>query len=138
MAHRPRQYAVQKPKGSQWETLALTEDLRKGRAEFEDAVRHFGRGYVRLVQVDFDGNGPLADYDWHVIELHDPFKGPGTPRRAGNVVSLDSARAKARKKGGARPPDGGDSQAPVPYLTYVAALLFGAAAVVVWALLYRF
>ncbi|MFC7334007.1 hypothetical protein [Rhodocista pekingensis] len=75
-----RKFAVQKPKGKKWETLALVDGLEQGRAEFRQAVAQHGGGYVRLIQVDFKTEDVLSDYDWHLIELHDPFKGKGPTR----------------------------------------------------------
>lgn len=75
-----RKFAVQKPKGRKWETLALVDGLEQGRAEFRQAVAQHGGGYVRLIQVDFKTEDVLSDYDWHLIDLHDPFKGKGPTR----------------------------------------------------------
>lgn len=147
-----RKFAVQKPKpglkqgarpggskagASQWETIALVDTLDQGQAEFADAVRINPGNFVRLIQVDFVGSTALADYDWHLIELHDPLKGR---RRGpdGNVVSL-AARRKAKKKptAGNGTSNGafsgwGDEPAPRDRRTLIAFLLFAAAAVAVW------
>jgi hypothetical protein len=137
-----RKFAVQKPKPglkpgapkgtSQWETIVLVDTLDQGRSEFADAVRIHPTTFVRLIQVDFMGSGALANYDWHLIELHDPLK--GRRRGGGNVVSLAAARKKAGKQGtgsgnGAWDPDA----APAGNrLTLIAILIFAAAAVGVW------
>jgi hypothetical protein len=134
-----RKFAVQKPKpglkpgapkgSSQWETIALVDTLDQGRAEFADAVRVFPRTFVRLIQVDFVGSGALANYDWHLIELHDPLK--GVRRQGGpNVVSLAAVRAKARRRQSA-------SSDPAQSVgggrgTLFAVLIFLAVAVGVW------
>lgn len=140
-----RKFAVQKPKPglkpgtakstSQWETIALVDTLDQGQAEFADAVRIHPANFVRLIQVDFVGSTALADYDWHLIELHDPLKG----RRRGeaDVVSL-AARRKAKKKPGSGNSSTGaftgwgDEPAPRDRRTLIAFLLFAAVAVAVW------
>lgn len=147
-----RKFAVQKPKpglkqgarpggskagASQWETIALVDTLDQGQAEFADAVRIHPTTFVRLIQVDFVGTTALADYDWHLIELHDPLK---ARRRGadGTVVSL-AARRKAKQKKQA-PGNGsngafsgwGDEPAPRDRRTLIAFLLFAATAVAVW------
>lgn len=143
-----RKFAVQKPKpglkpgapkgASQWETLALVDTLAQGQAEFADAVRIHPTTFVRLIQVDFVGTTALADYDWHLIELHDPLKGR---RRGpdGNVVSLAAARKRAKQqRAGASGANGAfngwgeDRPAPRDRRTLIAFLLFAALAVAVW------
>lgn len=131
-------FAVQKPKGSKWETLALVDDPKTGRREFHDAVGRFGSGYVRLIQVEFRSPDALSDYDWRLIDLHDPFQGKG-PRPNLRVISSSTSKA-ARKTLRAPPrpvgrpvrPVQADEKVPVPVTTYIAAFLFGALALVIW------
>lgn len=136
-----RKYAVQRPKGAKWETLSLVDDLGRGKQEFKNAVGLHGSGPVRLIQVDFVSDEALADFDWRLIELHDPRKGD----RPKPTVVAGSERS--RPKGGpgrsstARHGRGRgtsvDEKVPVPLKTYVLAFLFGAVSLGVWALLYR-
>jgi len=153
-----RKYAVQKPKGSKWETLSLVDTLAEGKSQFRIAIDQFGQGYVRLIQVDFLSDEALADFDWRLIELHDPFKGNGPPKP---TLVASSARTRVHPPrmqmrgthmatpGGRNPPIGGggsggygpvpgrrpgDDKASVSYTTLLAVFLFGAAVVVVWAL----
>ncbi|ACI99919.1 hypothetical protein [Rhodospirillum centenum] len=108
-----RKFAVQKPKGRKWETLALVDGLEQGRAEFRQAVAQHGGGYVRLIQVDFKTEDVLSDYDWHLIDLHDPFKGKGPTRptlvagkerRQPDPESAAAAAARPARPGPARDP----------------------------------
>ncbi len=136
-----RKYAVQRPKGAKWETLSLVDDLGQGKQEFKNAVTLHGAGPVRLIQVDFVNDEALADFDWRLIELHDPRKGdrPKPTVVAGSERSRPKShptRAGAHKRGGGRGP-GVNDKVPVPLKTYVLAFLFGAVSLGVWALLYR-
>lgn len=143
MSALPRKYAVQKPKGSKWETLALVDDPGTAREEFRDAIGRHGTGYVRLIQVDFKSEDALSDYDWRLIELHDPFGGKG-PRPNLKVVAgnelMEKPKAAARpaaapSTGPARPgtPPRPGEKVPVPIPTYVVAFLFGAVSLILWA-----
>jgi hypothetical protein len=140
LANGSRKYAVQKPKGAKWETLSLVDNLRQGQAEFRTAVELHGKAPVRLIQVDFTSDEALADFDWHLIELHDPNKGT-RPRptvvagreRAEKPRNPTQAGPRQPRKGGAAP-----EKVPVPYKTYIAAFLFGAVAIIVWALTFKF
>lgn len=140
-----RKYAIQKPKGKSWETLSLVDESALARRDFKAAVASYGRGYVRLIQIDFKSADALSDYDWQLVELHDPFQGKGPPKPkviAGRerTASTPSAGRSATGRQG-RPQSGkktqNDEQVPLPYPTYVAALLFGALAVAVWLIWFR-
>ena len=111
-----RKYAVQKPKGKKWETLALLDDLDHGRSEFRTAVATHGSGYVRLIQIDFQSVDALSDYDWHLIEMHDPNGGKGgRPKptviagteRGSTARRGDPQPRKGKAGGGGRGPNGG-------------------------------
>lgn len=155
----PRKYAVQKPKGSKWETLALVDDLADGQQQFQVAVSEHGAKPIRLIQVDFRSDEALADFDWRLIELHDPNKGKGGRPKPTVIAGSERAAppAQARKPAGrpgqrpaapptprqpTRPgsslrpkPDG--EKIPIPMTTYAAAFLFGALALVLWALWFK-
>jgi len=146
---RRRSYAVQKPKGRHWETLALVDSLVIGRQEFKEAIRVHGTGYVRLIQVDFQGEDALSNYDWRLVELHDPFKGKAPPRPTVIAASERPTPAKARARtgsgtGGMLPsgtPGAGrraGEKVPVPFPTYLAALMIGALGVTLWTLWFGF
>ncbi len=137
-----RKYAIQRPKGAKWETLSLVDDLGQGKIEFRNAVNLHGAGPVRLIQVDFVSDEALADFDWRLIELHDPRKGD----RPKPTVVAGSERAKPKpqpakgKPGGpskGRGPAGQDEKVPVPVKTYMLAFLFGVVSLAAWALFYR-
>jgi hypothetical protein len=140
-----RKYAVQKPKGAKWETLSLVDDIRQGQAEFRTAVEQHGKAPVRLIQVDFTEDEALADFDWHLIELHDPNKGarPRPTVVAGRERAQKSQ--KAGRKPATNPPQPGHpkgkakpgEKVPVPYKSYIAAFLFGVVAIIVWAISFK-
>lgn len=132
-----RKYAVQRPKGAKWETLSLVDSLSEGKQEFRNAIGLHGAGPVRLIQVDFVSDEALADFDWRLIELHDPRKGdrPKPTVVAGSERARPKPKPKAKPSG--RPGPGPEEKVPVPVKTYVIAFLFGAVALGVWALFYR-
>ncbi|OYQ34110.1 hypothetical protein CHU95_11635 [Niveispirillum lacus] len=133
-----RKYAVQRPKGAKWETLSLVDDLGQGKQEFRNAVGLHGAGPVRLIQVDFVSDEALADFDWRLIELHDPRKGdrPKPTVVAGSERAKPKASAKAKAATGKAGP-APDEKVPVPVKTYVIAFLFGAVSLGLWAVFYR-
>lgn len=133
-----RKYAVQRPKGAKWETLSLVESLNEGKQEFRNAVGLHGAGPVRLIQVDFVSDEALADFDWRLIELHDPRKGD----RPKPTAVAGSERAKPKPSAKSKPTQGKahagqDEKVPIPVKTYVIAFLFGALSLGIWALFYR-
>lgn len=131
-----RKYAVQRPKGAKWETLSLVDDLGHGKQEFRNAISLHGTGPVRLIQVDFVNDEALADFDWRLIELHDPRKGERPKPTL--VAGSERAQPKAPPKGKARPrAGGGPEKVPVPVKSYVIAFVFGAVSLAIWALFYR-
>ncbi|MFV3073666.1 hypothetical protein [Niveispirillum fermenti] len=140
MSDNKRKYAVQRPKGSKWETLSLVDSLGQGQQEFRSAVSLHGTGPVRLIQVDFVSDEALADFDWRLIELHDPRKGD-RPKPTVVAGSERTAKPPARNKAGSAVKgskgNAPDEKVPVPVKTYVIAFMFGAAALLIWALFYR-
>lgn len=133
-----RKYAIQRPKGSKWETLSLVDDLGHGKSEFRNAVNLHGAGPVRLIQVDFVSDEALADFDWRLIELHDPRKG----NRPKPTLVAGSERSKPKQSAARSKPSGIKGNAskenvPVPVKTYVLIFLFGFASLAIWALFYR-
>lgn len=127
----PRKYAVQKPKGAKWETLSLVDDLGTAKQEFRHAVESHGRQPVRLIQVDFTRDEALADFDWRLIELHDPTKG-ARPR-----PTVIAGRERVAKKAGKPAAVSPEEKVPIPIRTYIAAFLFGVLALIAWALMFK-
>lgn len=144
MSEGQRKYAVQRPKGAKWETLSLVEDLAQGKREFQNAIALHGANPVRLIQVDFVSDEALADFDWRLIELHDPRKGdrPKPTLIAGSERATPKPAKKVKANGqtgggsktGRRSGVDGDEKVPVPVKTYVIAFVFGALALAIWAL----
>lgn len=139
-----RQFAVQKPKGKAWETLSLVDDLRSGKAEFKLAVQLHGRAPIRLIQIDYTSDEALSDFDWHLIELHDPNKGdrPRPTLIAGKerATPKETKPASSGKSKGtrARPgSSGAEEKVALPVRTYIVAFLFGALTILVWALTFK-
>ncbi|MBP7338561.1 hypothetical protein [Niveispirillum sp.] len=130
-----RKYAVQRPKGAKWETLSLVDNLNEGKQEFRNAIGLHGAGPVRLIQVDFVSNEALADFDWRLIELHDPRKGDRPKPTL--VAGSERAKPKTPPKAKTAPGRAQDEKVPVPVKTYVIAFLFGAISLGVWAIFYR-
>ena len=139
-----RQFAVQKPKGKAWETLSLVDDLRSGKVEFKLAVQLHGRAPIRLIQIDYTNDEALSDFDWHLIELHDPNKGD-RPRPT-LIAGKERAAPKSGKEEGARKTrgqrtnpgsSGQEEKLAVPVRTYIVAFLFGAMVILMWALTFK-
>lgn len=128
----PRKYAVQKPAGGRWETLALVDLPADGHAEFRAAVARHGSGYVRLIQVDFKREDALSDYDWRMIKLHDPFNGRGPAPPAVQPGAKPPLRSPARSAGTRRA-----EKVPIPVRTYILAFITGALALIVWGVWFR-
>ena len=143
MSAQPQKYAVQRPKGTKWETLALVDDAALARREYAEAIGRYGhRTFVRLIQVQFKSGDLLADYDWRLIELHDPMNRKDRPnlkvvssnQRAGTKWQPGSKDQNLWQSGRQRRPG---EKVPVPFPTYVAAFLFGALSILIWGIWFR-
>lgn len=134
MSAQPVQYAVQRPKGTKWETLALVDDAALAQREYRAAVSRMGHlTFVRLIQVQFKTSDVLADYDWRLIELHDPLNRKDRPnlkpvaasRRGGTKWQPGAKDNPIRRR---RPGE----RVPIPLRMYVLAFILGGLLVTVW------
>ena len=117
----------------------MVDDLGQGKSEFRNAVNLHGAGPVRLIQVDFISDEALADFDWRLIELHDPRKG-GRPKPtlvAGSERAKPKPAAPKGKAGKESRTKGEKGDVHVTVKTYVLIFLFGFVSLAIWALFYR-
>jgi hypothetical protein len=97
----PTRFAIQKARGRGWKTLEVGEELPHARARFALTVKVNPRGCFRLIRLDQRSGVPeLMEFDWTLVELHDPNRRPqgrgkppsgpveGTARRRGEKVPL--------------------------------------------------
>lgn len=77
----PRDYAVQRALVRGWQTLRIAPRREDAQAFFAEAVRRRPRAVLRLIQVDHRPGSTAGEFDWRLVELHDP-------RRLGLVPDL--------------------------------------------------
>ncbi|UKJ75212.1 hypothetical protein [Azospirillum brasilense] len=124
-AGQPTRFAIQKARGKGWKTLEIGEDLDHARARFNLMVRVNPRAYFRLIQLDHNAGagGDGIEFNWKLIELHDPNQGgaAGTGRQAVPARTAPrSAKARAAAKGAQR-----GEKVPLPLKFYAAVVLAG-------------
>ncbi|HEV7372264.1 hypothetical protein [Arenibaculum sp.] len=116
-----RNHALQRAEGRSWRTLAVRPGREEGMRLFSAAVEAEPRRVLRLIEVDFKDGSDGREFDWRLIDLHDP-------RRRGLVPDLSpAAPAPARKV----PPSRG--RARVPVRLYAGVVVLGAVlAAAIW------
>ncbi|WP_353859839.1 hypothetical protein [Azospirillum formosense] len=124
-AAQPTRFAIQKARGKGWKTLEVGEDLDHARARFNLMVRVNPRAYFRLIQLDHNAGagGDGIEFNWKLIELHDPNQGgaAGAGRQAAPArTSPRSAKARTTAKGPRR-----RETVPLPLKFYAAVVLAG-------------
>ena len=121
----PPRFVVQCAKGKGWKTLVVDEDQGLGERAFREVVKVNPRGYFRLIRLDYNPKSDFEgqEFDWKLLQLHDPKKGQGG---ASGKASRDSRRHR-RQPG---------EKVPVPVRLYGVALLLGALLAVALYLLY--
>lgn len=96
----PTRFAIQKARGKGWSTLEVGEELEKAEARFDLMVKVNPRAYFRLIQLDYnpDSGYDGMEFNWKLIQLHDPSK--GTPRKArrGRPAAARAPKAKDRTR----------------------------------------
>lgn len=123
-AGQPTRFAIQKARGKGWKTLEVGEDLDHARARFNLMVRVNPRAYFRLIQLDHnaDAGGEGMEFNWKLIELHDPNQAESKAGPAGKgrktaparpVPKAQANRARTREK------------VPLPLRFYTAVVLAG-------------
>lgn len=112
----PTRFAIQKARGKGWKTLEVGEDLDHARARFHLMVRVNPRAYFRLIQLDHNAgaNYEGLEFNWKLIELHDPTQATGTK---GRIRPVQKRTATARRAG---------EKVRLPVRFYVAVTVIGA------------
>jgi hypothetical protein len=109
----PTRFAIQKARGKGWKTLEVGEDLAQAEARFDLMVKVNPRAYFRLVQLDHnpEANFEGMEFNWTLIHLYDPTKGPGKGRTRPSKPAKGSKRRKEK--------------VPLPVPFYVAVVALG-------------
>jgi hypothetical protein len=68
----PRDYAVQRALARGWQTLRIAPRREDAQTFFAEAVRRRPRAVLRLIQVDHRPGSTAGEFDWRLVELHDP------------------------------------------------------------------
>ncbi|GAA4259181.1 hypothetical protein GBZ26_27810 [Azospirillum formosense] len=123
-AAQPTRFAIQKARGKGWKTLEVGEDLDHARARFNLMVRVNPRAYFRLIQLDHNAGagGDGMEFNWKLIELHDPNQGGVAGAGPKPVPAKPASRAAARVA--AKPPRRRE-RVPLPLRFYAAVVLAG-------------
>ena len=124
-AEQPPRFVVQCAKGKGWKSLVVEEDQGLCERAFREVVKVNPRGYFRLIRLDYNpkSNFEGQEFDWKLLQLHDPKKGSaGT----GGKKPGDSG-ARRRKPG---------EKVPVPIRLYGLAMVLGVALAALLYLLY--
>ncbi|CAO3440414.1 hypothetical protein [Azospirillum endophyticum] len=124
----PTRYAIQKARGKGWKTLEVGEELAHAKARFDRMVGVNPRAYFRLIQLDYNADSAYEgmEFNWMLIELHDPTKGGSTkagPTRGASVRPVPKPVPTVPRK----PTGGRKAREPValPLRIYLAVILIG-------------
>jgi len=123
-AAQPTRYAIQKARGKGWKTLEVGEELPHAKARFDTMVGLNPRAYFRLIQLDYNAESGYEgmEFNWTLIELHDPNREPGRPgpgaARPARVPAKPGRRGAERK--GRR-----KAAVPLPLRVYLAVIVIG-------------
>ncbi|WP_349602600.1 hypothetical protein [Azospirillum argentinense] len=122
-AAQPTRFAIQKARGKGWKTLEVGEDLDHARARFNLMVRVNPRAYFRLIQLDHNAGagGDGIEFNWKLIELHDPNQGGA----AGTGAKPSPGRTPSRAARVAAKPPLRRERVPLPLRFYAAVVLAG-------------
>lgn len=99
----PTRFAIQKARGKGWKTLEVGEELAHAKARFDQMVGINPRAYFRLIQLDYNADSAYEgmEFNWTLIELYDPSKGPtkgGRVRPAPKPVPASPHKPKGKRK----------------------------------------
>lgn len=99
----PTRFAIQKARGKGWKTLEVGEELAHAKARFDRMVGVNPRAYFRLIQLDYNADSAYEgmEFNWTLIELYDPSKGPtkgGRVRPAPKPVPASPLKPKGKRK----------------------------------------
>ncbi|WP_372396221.1 hypothetical protein ABMY26_10685 [Azospirillum sp. HJ39] len=124
----PTRFAIQKARGKGWKTLEVGEELSQAKARFDRMVGVNPRAYFRLIQLDYNADSAYEgmEFNWTLIELHDPTKGgpaKGAPGRgAGPLLPTKAVAAKTGRRPKAK------EAVALPFRIYLAVVLIGSLA----------
>ncbi|KAA0581975.1 hypothetical protein FZ983_05545 [Azospirillum sp. B21] len=116
----PTRFAIQKARGKGWKTLEVGEELAHTKARFDQMVGINPRAYFRLIQLDYNADSAYEgmEFNWTLIELYDPTKGPAKGRRVRPAAKPAPAAKPDRKRKAAEP-------VALPLRVYLAVILIG-------------
>ncbi|ANC92883.1 hypothetical protein A6A40_13920 [Azospirillum humicireducens] len=116
----PTRFAIQKARGKGWKTLEVGEELAHAKARFDRMVGINPRAYFRLIQLDYNADSGYEgmEFNWTLIELYDPKKGPATGGRVRPAAKATPAAKPDRKRKAAEP-------VALPLRVYLAVVLIG-------------
>ncbi|CAO3428520.1 hypothetical protein [Azospirillum doebereinerae] len=125
-AAQPVRYAIQKARGKGWKTLEVGEELAHAKARFDTMVGVNPRAYFRLIQLDYNAESGYEgmEFNWTLIELHDPNRGPN---RAGAAPVRPTPKPGRRVAARPAKPGKGKSKERValPLRIYLAVIVIG-------------
>ncbi|MBK1839433.1 hypothetical protein JHL17_18650 [Azospirillum sp. YIM B02556] len=129
----PTRYAIQKARGRGWKTLEVGEELAHAKARFDRMVGINPRAYFRLIQLDYNADSAYEgmEFNWTLIELHDPTKGgptkggptKGGPTKGASVRSVPKPVSSTPRKPTGRRKAG--EPVALPLRIYLAVILIG-------------
>ncbi|CAO3458481.1 hypothetical protein [Azospirillum largimobile] len=116
----PTRFAIQKARGKGWKTLEVGEELAHAKARFDQMVGINPRAYFRLIQLDYNADSAYEgmEFNWTLIELYDPTKGPAKGGRVRPGAKPAAAAKPGRRRKAAEP-------VALPLRVYLAVILIG-------------
>lgn len=135
-------YAIQKARGKGWSTLEVGDALPQAEARFRLMVSVNPKAFFRLIQLDYnpESDAPGTEFNWKLLQLHDPRQAGHTPRVAGAGQASSPRRdtaagaaASGGRNGGNRSTAGGRTRREaervrLPWVTYGMVVALGLAA----------
>ncbi|WP_042697081.1 hypothetical protein [Azospirillum sp. B506] len=122
----PTRFAIQKARGKGWKTLEVGEELGHAKARFDRMVGVNPRAYFRLIQLDYNADSAYEgmEFNWTLIELYDPTKGPAPGQSGGGRIrpAPKPGAAVRRKPADKRRPA---EAVALPMRVYLAVILIG-------------
>lgn len=131
-------YAIQKARGKGWSTLEVGDALPQAEARFRLMVSVNPKAFFRLIQLDYNpaSDAPGTEFNWKLLQLHDPRQAGHTPRVAGAGKTPSpqpekgaAGHAPRTVRGGPAGAHGrrGGERVRLPWLTYGLVIVLGLA-----------